>query len=107
MLLAACGGGSGPGPISLGVTGSTGAVKVALLPAAHRLGQHASVAKALKQRPSLRSVRFRQSVGLARVPKDTKGTPAGAQAAAQSAIQDGAELIIGPLFAQEVAAAVR
>ena len=35
----------------------------------------------------------------------TKGTPAGAQAAAQSAIQDGAELIIGPLFAQEVAAA--
>ena len=39
------------------------------------------------------------------VPKDTKGTPDGARAAAQSAIQDGAELIIGPLFAGEVSGA--
>src|SRR5262249_61479195 len=38
------------------------------------------------------------------VPKDTKGTPDGARAAAASALQDGAELIIGPLFAQEVSA---
>jgi ABC-type branched-subunit amino acid transport system substrate-binding protein len=39
------------------------------------------------------------------VPKDTRGTPDGARAAAQSAIQDGAELIIGPLFAGEVSGA--
>src|SRR4029077_5497585 len=38
-------------------------------------------------------------------PKDTKGTPDGARLAAESAIKDGAELIIGPLFAQEVAGA--
>jgi len=104
MLLAACGGGSGPGPISPGVTGSTGAVKVALLLPLTGSGNTPSVAKALKQAAELALFDFdNPSVSL--VPKDTKGTPAGAQAAAQSAIQDGAELIIGPLFAQEVAAA--
>ena len=38
------------------------------------------------------------------VPKDTKGTPEGARAAAESAVHEGAELILGPLFAQEVEA---
>jgi ABC-type branched-subunit amino acid transport system substrate-binding protein len=39
------------------------------------------------------------------VPKDTLGTPEGARAAAQDAVKDGAELIIGPLFSAEVTAA--
>ena len=39
------------------------------------------------------------------IPKDTKGSPEGARLAAESAIHEGAELIIGPLFAQEVEAA--
>ena len=39
------------------------------------------------------------------MPKDTQGTPDGAVAAAQSALQDGAELILGPLYAQSVEAA--
>lgn len=38
------------------------------------------------------------------VPRDTHGTAAGAAAAAQSAVQDGAQLILGPLFADEVRA---
>ena len=38
------------------------------------------------------------------VPRDTKGTPAGAQAAARSALQDGADLIIGPLLSDSVRA---
>jgi len=37
--------------------------------------------------------------------KDTKGTPEGAKAAATAAIQAGAELVIGPLFAKSVTAA--
>jgi ABC-type branched-subunit amino acid transport system substrate-binding protein len=37
--------------------------------------------------------------------KDDAGTPIGAQLAAQQAIGEGAELILGPLFAQSVAAA--
>lgn len=38
------------------------------------------------------------------LPRDTKGTPSGAAAAARSALADGARLILGPLFAPEVAA---
>ena len=38
------------------------------------------------------------------IPKDTHGTPDGARQAAQDAIKDGAELVIGPLFANEVSA---
>lgn len=38
------------------------------------------------------------------VPKDTKGTPDGAKAAFQAASQEGAELIIGPLFSSSVKA---
>jgi len=36
------------------------------------------------------------------LPRDTQGTPEGAAAAAQSAIADGARLILGPVFAGEV-----
>ncbi len=39
------------------------------------------------------------------LPVDTRGTPEGAAAAARSAIEDGARLILGPIFSAEVAAA--
>jgi ABC-type branched-subunit amino acid transport system substrate-binding protein len=38
------------------------------------------------------------------IPKATGGSAAGAQAAAEDAIREGADLIIGPLFAEEVSA---
>lgn len=38
------------------------------------------------------------------IPKDTKGNPADAAAAARSALADGAEIILGPLFAEDVVA---
>ena len=38
------------------------------------------------------------------VPRDTKGTPAGAAAAARSAVDSGVKLILGPLLAAEVEA---
>lgn len=38
------------------------------------------------------------------IPKDTEGTPKGAAKAAEEAIKEGAQLIIGPLFADEVRA---
>ncbi|MGC2409809.1 MAG: penicillin-binding protein activator [Methyloceanibacter sp.] len=104
VLVAACGGGSGPGPAGGPITGSTGAVKVALLLPITSSGNTPGVAKALKQAAELALFDFdNPSVSL--VPKDTRGTPEGARAAAESAIQDGAELIIGPLFAQEVSGA--
>ena len=39
------------------------------------------------------------------IPKDTQGTAAGAARAADAALAEGAELILGPLFAQSVVAA--
>jgi ABC-type branched-subunit amino acid transport system substrate-binding protein len=45
------------------------------------------------------------SNGFELIPADTHGTPAGAAAAAQKAAADGADLVLGPLFAEEVKAA--
>ncbi|PCI57174.1 MAG: penicillin-binding protein activator [Alphaproteobacteria bacterium] len=39
------------------------------------------------------------------LPKDTKGTPEGARNAARSALQDGAKLVLGPVFSTSVKAA--
>lgn len=39
------------------------------------------------------------------MPKDTKGTAAGAQAAAREALRDGSRLVLGPLFAHSVRSA--
>lgn len=39
------------------------------------------------------------------IPKDTRGTPSGAAAAARAALADGAEIILGPMFSETVAAA--
>lgn len=41
------------------------------------------------------------------VPKDTKGTVQGAQQAAQQAVNEGAQLVIGPIFSRSVQAAQR
>lgn len=104
-LVAACGapggGRGGPGP---GITGSTGTVKVALLLPISASGSTPAVAKALKQAAELALFDF-DNPNVSLVPKDTKGTAEGARLAAESALQDGAELIIGPLFAQEVSGA--
>lgn len=106
-VVAACGapGGGGPGPAGTAITGSTGgAVKVALLLPLTASGNTPGVAKALKQAAELALFDF-DNPAVSLVPKDTKGTPEGARDAAESAIHDGAELIIGPLFAQEVSGA--
>ena len=106
LLASACGGGSGggfsgPGPA---ITGAGGAVKVAVLLPITGSGSTPAVAKALKQAAELALFDF-DNPNIALIPKDTKGSPEGARLAAESALQEGAELIIGPLFAQEVTAA--
>ncbi len=61
------------------------------------------VAKAMKQAGELALFDFdKPNVKL--IPKDTHGTPDGARQAAQDAVKEGAELLIGPLFANEVTA---
>lgn len=103
-LLAACGApGGGFGSNAPNVTGSADTVKVAVLLPLGGSGTTPAVAKALKQAAELALFDF-DNPNVLLVPKDTKGSPDGARIAAQDAVQEGAELIIGPLFAHEVSA---
>ncbi len=79
-------------------------VKVAILLPLSAKGNTAKIAKALKQAGELAMFDF-NNPDIILTAKDTKGTPAGAKAAAVEAINSGAELIIGPLFAKNVKAA--
>ncbi|MBE3096045.1 MAG: penicillin-binding protein activator [Planctomycetes bacterium] len=103
-MFAACGTSGGGGPGGPGFTSATGSgVKVALLLPTSAGGSTPAIAKALKQAGELALFDF-DNPNVTLVPKDTRGTPDGARQAAESAVQEGAELIIGPLFAQEVTA---
>jgi branched-chain amino acid transport system substrate-binding protein len=82
----------------------TGSVKVALLLPLTGSGQGAVAAQALRNAAELALTEF-QRPDLTILVKDDGGTPDGARAAAQAAIADGAELLIGPLFAGTVRAA--
>ena len=78
-------------------------VKVALLLPLTGNANAQPVAKAMKQAGELALFDFdKPNVQL--IPKDTHGNPDGARQAAQEAVKEGAELIIGPLFANEVSA---
>lgn len=78
-------------------------VKVALLLPLTGNVNAQQVAKAMKQAGELALFDFdKPNVQL--IPKDTHGNPDGARQAAQDAVKEGAELILGPLFANEVSA---
>ena len=113
-LLAACTAGGGGGTLISGSINDPNfepdasrplqkrtSVKVALLLPLSAKGNTAIAAKALKQAGELALFEF-DNPNILLITKDTKGTPEGAQAAAESAIKNGAELIIGPLFAKSV-----
>lgn len=80
-----------------------GGVKVALLLPTSARGQAGDIAKGLKQAGEL-ALFDTNNPGIVLIQKDTRGTPGGAQAAAKEAIAEGAELILGPLFAGSVKA---
>jgi branched-chain amino acid transport system substrate-binding protein len=107
LLLSGCsitgGGGEEAGGGAIDTGPPRPGVKVAfLLPLSGGASQN--VAKALKQAGELALFDF-DNPNVELVPKDTGSTPEGARQAAQEAVKEGAELIIGPLFANEVAAA--
>jgi branched-chain amino acid transport system substrate-binding protein len=114
LLVAGCSIGGGGGGLGFGSQGGQqltegggskqGGIKVAFLLPMGAQGNAQTVAKALKQAGELALFDF-DNPNIQLVPKDTLGTPEGARAAAQEAVKEGAELIIGPLFANEVAAA--
>jgi len=87
-----------------GTTIGTGNVKVALLLPLSAGGQAGAAAVSLRNAAELAMSEFSQP-DIQILVKDDRGTADGARAAAQSAISEGAELILGPLFADAVRAA--
>lgn len=113
IMLSACNAsriGGGPGQFALGnapVTGEvlgSGPVKVALLLPLSATGNAGQIAQNFKNAADL-AIREFQTPAIQLLVKDDRGTPEGARAAAAAAIQEGAQLILGPLFAQSVTAA--
>ncbi|MEM6664906.1 MAG: penicillin-binding protein activator [Pseudomonadota bacterium] len=81
-----------------------GSVRVALLIPKSATGNTGAIATALRNSAQLAIGDF-PGASLQIMVKDTAGTAAGAQAAAQEAISQGAELILGPLISSSVSAA--
>lgn len=79
-------------------------VKMAMLLPLGGFDASAAVAKAMKQAGEMALFEL-DNPAIQLVVKDDRGTPEGARAAAEEAIKDGAEVIIGPLFAKSVAGA--
>ncbi|MBJ6126397.1 penicillin-binding protein activator [Microvirga splendida] len=92
-----------PGALG-GSTIGTGPIKVALILPMSAAGQGAVVAQSMRNAAEMAVGEF-QGSDITLLVKDDRGTPEGAQAAAQQALAEGAELIVGPLFAGSVQAA--
>lgn len=80
-----------------------GEVRVALILPLSAQGNAGVAAQSMKNAAELALAEFKQP-NIQLLVKDDGGTPQGAQAGAQQAIAEGAEIIIGPLFAQSVSA---
>ena len=84
--------------------GDRDAVRIAvLLPLSARQPSVRAVAESLLNAAQLALFEF-GNPNVLLIPKDTRGTNSGAEGAAREALQEGAELILGPLFAGSVTA---
>ncbi|BBK34787.1 amino acid/amide ABC transporter substrate-binding protein (HAAT family) [Stella humosa] len=91
-----------PNPMLGGI--SRGGAQVALLLPLR--GQHAALGNAMLEAAQMALLDAGQNNGgMTLVPRDTNGTAEGAEAAVRKALDDGAALILGPLFSHEVRAA--
>jgi ABC-type branched-subunit amino acid transport system substrate-binding protein len=86
-----------------GSTIGTGSVRIALILPLSGPGQGSVAAQSMRNAAELALGEF-QDPDLTLIVKDDRGTPEGARDAASQAIAEGAELIIGPLFASSVQA---
>ncbi|MDO8875404.1 MAG: penicillin-binding protein activator [Pseudolabrys sp.] len=80
-----------------------GQIRVALILPLSAPGNAGIAAISMKNAAEMALAEFKEP-NVQLLVKDDAGTPQGAQAAAQQALAEGAELIIGPLFAQSVSA---
>ena len=109
-LLAACSTGEGPTdvptativpPLNTAASQNRSPVKIALLLPMGGMGETAAAAKSMKRAAEL-ALFERNDPSVQLVTKDDGGTAAGGRAAADAAVRDGAEIILGPLFAKSV-----
>jgi branched-chain amino acid transport system substrate-binding protein len=111
MVLAACTtqlGGGAPTPqpgeqAAANASVGEGQVRVALVLPLSAQGNAGVAAQSMKNAAEMALAEFK-SPNIQLLVKDDGGTPQGGQAGAQQAISEGAEIIIGPLFAQSVSA---
>src|SRR4051795_3842368 len=116
-LLAACGGfqqslnqfssssssqpGPGPGSPQQPLAVGTGQVKVGLILPLSAAGNAGVAAQSMKNAAEMALAEF-QNPNLQLLMKDDAGTAQGAQQGTQQALDEGAEIILGPLFASSV-----
>ena len=81
----------------------TGQIRVGLILPLSAQGNAGIAALSMKNAAEMALAEFKEP-NIQLLVKDDGGTPQGAQAGAQQAIDEGAEIIIGPLFAQSVRA---
>ncbi len=81
----------------------TGQVRVGLILPLSAQGNAGVAARSMKNAAEMALAEFKNP-NIQLLVKDDAGTPQGAQAAAEQALAEGAEIIIGPLFAQAVRA---
>jgi len=111
LLAAACttqlgGGGAVPsaGERAVAAQAADGQVRIALVLPLTAQGNAGLAAQSMKNAAEMALAEFKVS-NVQLLVKDDGGSPQGAQSAAQQAISEGAEIIVGPLFAQSVSAA--
>ena len=110
LLVAACttqlgGGGTAPpaGESAAAAQAADGQVRIALILPLTAQGNAGLAAQSMKNAAEMALAEFKVS-NVQLLVKDDGGSPQGAQGAAQQAISEGAEVIVGPLFAQSVSA---
>lgn len=81
----------------------TGQIRVGLILPLSAQGNAGVAATSMKNAAEMALAEFKEP-NIQLLVKDDGGSPQGAQAAAQQALAEGAEIIIGPLFAQSVSA---
>ena len=90
-------------PARQGVTIGTGQVKVGLVLPLSAAGNASIAAQSMKNAAEMALAEF-QNPNIQLLVKDDAGSAQGAQQGAQQALDDGAEIILGPLFAASVPA---
>jgi ABC-type branched-subunit amino acid transport system substrate-binding protein len=117
LLLAGCAGQSGPqlgslfgdappdaAPQQQAPLGNPGGVRVALILPLGAAGNAGAAAQSMRNAAELALAEF-ANPNIQLIVKDDGGTAHGAQVAAEQALTEGAEIVLGPLFSHTVAAA--